>query len=114
MIDCGSFPENSRALLITLGQSIRYLGLAMSNPILPIGTEEATSNPFFMTPGAKRTFTFLGSGTGTVQLQKVRSTGVPINVPDAELSADNAVFNVEGDGYYVWYRAETETGCGVE
>ena len=54
------------------------------------------------------------SGSGTVQLQKIRSSGTPINVPNAALSASNAVFNVEGDGYYVWYRADTGTGCGCE
>jgi len=86
----------------------------MANPILPAGTAEATSAPFLMSPGAKRTFTFLGSGSGTVQLQKIRSSGTPINVPNAALSASNAVFNVEGDGWYVWYRAATGTGCGCE
>lgn len=86
----------------------------MSNPILPAGTTEKTSDPFRMSPGAKRTFTFLGSGSGTVQLRKLRSSGDPIDVPDAELSEGNAVFNVEGDGYYVWYRAATGTACGVE
>lgn len=86
----------------------------MANPILPAGTTEATSDQFPLRPGSKRTFTFLGSGSGTVQLQKVRSAGAPINVPNAALSATNASFNVEGDGMYVWYRAATGTACGCE
>lgn len=86
----------------------------MANPIVPSGTAEYTSAPFTLRPGSKRTFTFLGSGSGTVQLQKVRTAGSPINVPNAALSATNAVFNVEGDGDYVWYRAATGTACGCE
>lgn len=86
----------------------------MANPILPAGTSEATSAPFPLRAGSKRTFTFLGSGSGTVQLQKVRSSGVPINVPDGALSATNAVLIAEGDGDYVWYRAATGTACGCE
>ena len=39
----------------------------MSNPILPAGTTEKTSDPFRLSPGAKRTFTFLGSGNNVWQ-----------------------------------------------
>lgn len=86
----------------------------MSNPIVPVGTTEFTSEPFRVSSGGKRNFVFLGSGSGTVQLQRVRSVGAPINVPNAALSATNASFNVEGDGEYVWFRASTGTGCGCE
>lgn len=86
----------------------------MSNPILPAGTAERTSDPFLLMQGSKRTFAFLGSGSGTIQLRKVTTSGAQVDVPNAALSATNGVFNVEGDGYYVWYRAATGTACGCE